>query len=75
VLSRDEELVMPPVESKLLLSNEEKAVLIKWVKTGASWKKHWSFIPPEKKPLPEVEGQDWTRNEIDYPCLAASAPR
>ena len=66
VLSTDEALVMPPAESKLLLSAEEKAILIKWIEQGAEWKKHWAFIPPEKALLPEVKDTSWPINELDY---------
>ncbi|MBK8501648.1 MAG: PSD1 domain-containing protein [Saprospiraceae bacterium] len=66
VLSDDKEVMMPPIESRLLLSDEEKAILIKWVEDGALWKKHWSFIPPEKKPIPNIKNQRWPKNEIDY---------
>src|SRR4029079_112906 len=41
-------------------------LLARWVEEGAVWKKHWSFIPPEKPPLPIVAEKDWPRNELDY---------
>ncbi|MCB0668656.1 MAG: DUF1549 domain-containing protein, partial [Saprospiraceae bacterium] len=66
MLSDNPESVMPPPESKLLLSGKEKAVLYKWVEEGAEWKKHWSFIIPEKEKLPAVDNEQWPRNEIDY---------
>lgn len=66
VLSNDPESMMPPPESKLTLSGTEKALLYKWVEQGAIWKKHWSFLVPEKSQLPEVSDVDWPRNEIDY---------
>ena len=65
-LAEDPETIMPPPESKLFLTAQEKAILIKWIEQGAEWKKHWAFIPPEKAALPEVEQSDWPRNEIDY---------
>ena len=66
ILSPDPEVIMPPPESKLLLSPEEKAILVKWVEQGAEWKNHWAFIPPERSPLPEVEQIEWPNNEIDF---------
>lgn len=70
MLSHQNDLMMPPPDSKLSLSAEEKAILYKWVRDGATWKKHWSFIPPIKQPLPEVRDQAWITNEIDHFVLA-----
>ena len=47
---------MPPADSRLVLSDREKATLIKWIQQGAQYKEHWSFIPPENRDLPDVEG-------------------
>lgn len=47
ILSNDPEEVMPTPESKLLLTNKEKAIILKWIDQGAQWKDHWAFIPPE----------------------------
>lgn len=66
ILSEDEELAMPPPSSNLNLTAEEKAILIKWVKQGAEWKDHWSFIPPEKPKVPQITEKDWRQhNAID----------
>ena len=53
VLHQDAEEMMPPIDSKLQLTAGEKAILVKWIKQGAQWKDHWSFIPPTKATLPE----------------------
>ena len=66
ILSHNLDYIMPPPESKLQLTAEEKATLIKWVEQGAQWKKHWAFIPPEKAELPDINNQVKARNEIDY---------
>ena len=41
-----------------------------WVAQGAKWQKHWSFIPPERPPLPAVKNTAWPRNPIDNFVLA-----
>ncbi len=65
ILSEDPSYIMPPSESHLSLTTNEKAILLKWVEQGAKWKKHWAFIPPEKSPIPNIL-KDWeTYNEID----------
>ena len=66
----DPELVMPPPESNLTLSEYEVRLLKKWIEQGAEWKDHWAFIPPEKPVVPEVKAEVWTQNEIDRFVLA-----
>ncbi|MEQ9438166.1 MAG: DUF1553 domain-containing protein [Cyclobacteriaceae bacterium] len=70
IRSDDPEMVMPPPASNLVLTEYEKEVLEKWIKQGAEWKAHWSFIPPEKAELPEVDEEEWGRNPIDRFVLA-----
>jgi len=66
ILSKDAQIQMPPPESNLALDEYEIAILIKWIEQGAEYKPHWSFISPEKKKLPKVQQQDWTKNAIDH---------
>ncbi|TDI71492.1 MAG: DUF1549 domain-containing protein [Bacteroidetes bacterium] len=67
-------MMMPPPESKLSLTAPEKAILVKWVRQGAEWKKHWAFIPPIKALLPKVQNSDWPENEIDHFVLHRLEP-
>ncbi|MDU0353420.1 c-type cytochrome domain-containing protein [Paraglaciecola aquimarina] len=48
ITSTDPNMIMPPPNSNLTLSDREKALISKWIKQGAEYKKHWSFITPEK---------------------------
>src|SRR2546426_4359849 len=64
--SRDPDELMPPQEEGKPLNAGQVESLIRWVKEGAKWKNHWSFIPPERPVLPKVREQDWPRDEIDY---------
>ena len=53
VTSDDTAKRMPPAWSGAAkLSPREIDVLTRWVAEGGQWKKHWSFIPPERQPLP-----------------------
>ena len=61
---------MPPPKHNKPLKPEQIALLKRWVQEGAQWKKHWSFIPPERPPLPVVKNRKWARNPIDYFTLA-----
>src|SRR4030088_133482 len=40
------------------------------MKEGAEWSKRWSFIPPQRPPLPKVKDASWARNAIDHFILA-----
>lgn len=65
ILSDDADYVMPSQESHLELSAYEKAVLVKWVKQGAEYKKHWAFVPLKPVDVPSVEQKNWVKNDID----------
>ena len=70
ITSTDPEEVMPPLKHNKPLKPEQMALLKRWVQEGAQWKKHWSFIPPERPELPTVKDGKWPRNAIDYFTLA-----
>ncbi|MDC3178867.1 PSD1 and planctomycete cytochrome C domain-containing protein [Flavobacteriales bacterium] len=56
---------MPPPESNLILTDNEKSILEKWVMQGAKWKKHWAYIKPSLPKIPQVKNKDWVSNPID----------
>lgn len=62
--SVDPDEVMPPPDSKLTLSENEKTILKQWVQSGASWSEHWSFVPPAR-PIVPADSRGWSVNEID----------
>lgn len=66
ILSDNADYKMPPPTSEMQLTEEEKALIYKWIEQGAAWKKHWAFIPPKKTAIPKVSKEDWCENEIDY---------
>jgi hypothetical protein len=45
IFTDDLEDTMPPAISNLSLSEEEKALLRRWVVEGAAYESHWSFAP------------------------------
>jgi len=61
---------MPPPEAHKTLKPEQIALLREWVRQGAMYEEHWSFIPPKPQPVPEVKQKDWLRNAIDNFVLA-----
>lgn len=62
----NDQLRMPPVDShKPALNEEEKSIIRRWIEQGAEYKDHWSYITPEKPPVPAVQDESWPRNNID----------
>ena len=45
---RDPDELMPPPQSKRVLKAREIEILTRWIDQGATWAKHWSFIPPAR---------------------------
>ena len=70
ISSADPDVQMPPPGSKLELTTGEIEILARWIKQGAPWDDHWSFLPPAKGAVPAVMQQDWTRNAVDHFVLA-----
>ena len=65
ITTADVDLKMPPVDSGKTLSDDEVALIKRWIDGGAGWSKHWAFEPPKNHPVPKtVEG--WSAaNAID----------
>jgi len=62
---------MPPVDSgKPQLTKQQVDTLRRWIDQGAEYTQHWSYVPPVKPALPEVQDKDWPRNAIDTHILA-----
>ncbi|WP_421828642.1 DUF1553 domain-containing protein [Larkinella sp.] len=66
IISDDPEYRMPTPESNLVLTTEEKALLVRWIEQGAEYKPHWSLIAPQLAEVPKVKNEKWAKNEIDY---------
>jgi hypothetical protein len=64
MISEDPATVMPPPNSNLKMTKDEVAIIEKWIKQGAKYKKHWAFIAPQKAELPDADAS-WTKNPID----------
>ena len=61
---------MPPPEAHKTLKPEQIASLREWVRQGAVYEEHWSFIAPKAQPLPAVVKKSWVRTPIDNFILA-----
>jgi len=71
VASSDPEMRMPPDESnKRPLSEQELALVRRWIEEGAQYEPHWSFVSASRPEFPQVRDPAWCRNEIDRFVLA-----
>ena len=70
VESTEEGEAMPPRETGKRLTREEIELLKRWIREGAKFAAHWSYVKPERPPVPEVKNVSWPRNEIDNFLLA-----
>ena len=71
--SEDPDERMPPAKSNRVLSDEDRAKLVRWLKEGAKWPeddRHWAFVPPQRPMLPKVKNGAWVSNGIDAFVLA-----
>lgn len=70
ILSTDTADKMPPEDSGKELSRQEMELIERWIKQGAPYQKHWSFIAPHRSKLPAIKDQSWPRMPMDHFILA-----
>ena len=70
ILSDDAEELMPPIEANKPLSAAQQQLLVRWIKDGALWSEHWSFVSPMASELPLVADNAWVQDPIDRFVLA-----
>jgi len=61
---------MPPPDSGKKLTLQEIEMLKKWIKQGAEYSHHWSYVKPRRPALPKVSDAGWPRNAMDHFILA-----
>lgn len=66
LITKDDDLRMPPVDTGNQFSPDEIALLKKWIEQGANYSRHWSFVKPVRHALPDVKNKVWPRNGIDH---------
>jgi len=70
ILSTEKGKVMPPPKAHKTLTAQQKEKLAQWIREGANYELHWSFLAPKKPELPSVKNSGWVRNPIDRFILA-----
>ena len=66
IIAEEEDQVMPPPKSNLVLTNKEKGILIKWIEDGAEYKDHWAFSGVAEVEVPSIADASLAVNEIDH---------
>jgi len=61
----DTEEVMPPPKSNRHVSKEQITLIKRWIAEGATYQKHWAFIPPVRPEQPQVNDTQWAKNDVD----------
>ena len=71
ILSDDPDEQMPPVDSKLSLSQQDKELLQEWINQGAVYRQHWAFeLLPDSVAVPSSDHSKWPRQTLDQFVLA-----
>ncbi|MBW3598368.1 MAG: DUF1553 domain-containing protein [Planctomycetes bacterium] len=70
ITSEDEYSRMPPAEAGKKLTPREIELVTEWVRQGAPFARHWSYVRPERPPLPAVLDESWPRTAVDHFLLA-----
>jgi hypothetical protein len=70
ITSAEASELMPPAKTGKKLSKAEVDALTRWIKEGANYAKHWSYVAPVRPELPAVQNAAWPRNPIDRFILA-----
>jgi len=67
--SSDADVVMPPPDTKAVLTADEKRILSEWIAAGAPYAEHWAFQKPVRPTVPKVvdaAGAAAPVNPIDF---------
>ncbi len=72
---QDPDEIMPPPKLNRPLTNAEREILVRWIGEGATYARHWAFIPPVKHPAPVVKNPAWAKDDIDRFILEKLEPQ
>ncbi len=70
VTTDDDSVAMPPAGVGQRLTADEVAILRRWIAEGATYSRHWAYVPPVRPEPPAVSNPAWPRNAIDNFILA-----
>lgn len=64
-IAMDDDDRMPPPDSNLSLTDDEKELIKRWIEEGAHWNQHWAFVAPERLDPPTCKDIEWSHDPID----------
>ena len=65
IRSSDPDEVMPKPKHGPRLADAETALIERWIRQGAEWQDHWSFVPPQETPVAKVSDENWPSRPLD----------
>ncbi|MCG6157351.1 PSD1 and planctomycete cytochrome C domain-containing protein [Rubinisphaera margarita] len=65
ITTDDTSLRMPPEDAPRPLTDDEIALLKKWVEQGAEWQDHWSYRPLQRPAVPQLSNSEQPSSPID----------
>ncbi len=66
----DVDMRMPPEGKGRVFTPDDVELVRRWIDQGAHYARHWSYVKPERPPLPTVTAKAWPINPIDHFVLA-----
>jgi hypothetical protein len=75
ITTDDPDDLMPPPTHGHRLSPEQIATLTEWIRQGATYERHWAFVPPAATPPPASPHDAWAKSDIDRFLAAKMAQK
>ena len=63
--STDPDEVMPKPKHGPPLPEAEVALIERWIRQGAEWQNHWSFVPPKETVVTNISDEKWPAAPLD----------
>ena len=63
--SDDKDEIMPPPETGKRLNKKQKEILEEWIKQGANYEEHWSFLPIANPDIPTKPSKSKSDHPVD----------
>ncbi|MFZ9792785.1 MAG: DUF1549 domain-containing protein, partial [Gemmataceae bacterium] len=65
IISSEQNLIMPPLSTRIILTDKEKGLIKKWIEQGGKYEKHWSFENLKPVSIPQNSNAPWVKSPID----------
>src|ERR1700722_16131662 len=65
ITSHDPDEVMPQSKTGKTLSDQQVALVKRWIEQGAKYEGHWAFNPLVRPAVPSVKHAKWVKDPID----------